>query len=276
MSTELTALAALLEAHLTPLGFEHDKPHKGRLHFVRYPEGFGKNDRLERITLEEIGLHAPIVYGCAKHGDHRGISGHSFETMSYHADLDHVLSIARELEEERQVALEAMKPVQSAGPWQIGYVKSTGRSDGRRIAVINAPHPDGGGEDIAECIEEYASLIVEAPRIAAEAAEAAAVIAGFLSREDQGWCSLEGCDINVKDAIIDSAQAVARISVLGEGPWGNDSETTYNEAMKTVADKIMEIAGHVESETDWSREVAEVFASMSQPQEGVSRTGGIS
>jgi hypothetical protein len=243
MSTELTGLAALLEAHLTPLGFEHENPHKGRLHFDRFPEGFGWNDRLERITLEEIGLHEPLVYGCAKHGDHRGKPGHSFETMNYPGGLEQALSIVRELEGERQVALEAMK---------------------------EQPMEDQMRSALVEAFDHVTD------NTAKEAAEAAAVIAGLLSREDPGWCSVEGCDINVKDAIIDSAQAVARISVLGEGPWGNDSKTTYNEAMKAVADKIREITLVTDSEIDWDREVAEVFASMSQPQEGVSRTGGLS
>lgn len=48
----------------------------------------------------------------------------------------------------------------AASKWQVSrYLPST-RSDAQRIAVITAPHPDGGGQDIIECLECVAEIVV--------------------------------------------------------------------------------------------------------------------
>jgi hypothetical protein len=47
-----------------------------------------------------------------------------------------------------------------AKEWQIsGYTKSH-RADGQRVVRITAPHPDGGGQDIAEVLESIAPMII--------------------------------------------------------------------------------------------------------------------
>lgn len=47
----------------------------------------------------------------------------------------------------------------AAGEWQVSrYLPST-RSDAQRIAVITAPHPDGGGQDVIECLECIAEIV---------------------------------------------------------------------------------------------------------------------
>ena len=52
------------------------------------------------------------------------------------------------------------------GPWQVGFgfVKNE-RKDGQKIVRIVAPHPEGGGQDIAECLECSAALIASAPEL---------------------------------------------------------------------------------------------------------------
>lgn len=49
------------------------------------------------------------------------------------------------------------------GPWQINGLDRGTRHDGKRVLAITAPHPEGGGQDIAECLEDNARLIAAAP-----------------------------------------------------------------------------------------------------------------
>lgn len=44
--------------------------------------------------------------------------------------------------------------------WQISRYRLSGRADGQRIAVITAPHPEGGGQDIIECLESVAEQVI--------------------------------------------------------------------------------------------------------------------
>ena len=59
---------------------------------------------------------------------------------------------------------EAKRGGHTPGPWQVGFgfVKNE-RKDGQKIVRIVAPHPEGGGQDIAECLECNARLIASAP-----------------------------------------------------------------------------------------------------------------
>lgn len=46
--------------------------------------------------------------------------------------------------------------------FQIGGYLAINRTDGLRVVVINIPHPDGGGQDVAEVLEPYAEKFVQA------------------------------------------------------------------------------------------------------------------
>jgi hypothetical protein len=48
-------------------------------------------------------------------------------------------------------------------PWQISTTYSGGRKDGKKIAIICAPHPDGGGQNIIECTEDLAPIVASLP-----------------------------------------------------------------------------------------------------------------
>lgn len=49
--------------------------------------------------------------------------------------------------------------------WQIsGYTESS-RLDGQRVVRVTAPHPDGGGFDVAEVLESEASMVVAAVNV---------------------------------------------------------------------------------------------------------------
>lgn len=63
------------------------------------------------------------------------------------------------------------------GPWQIeyGFVKQE-RKDGQKVVRIVAPHPEGGGQDIAECLECCANLFVSAPDLLSALKEAKAML----------------------------------------------------------------------------------------------------
>ena len=59
---------------------------------------------------------------------------------------------------------KAMETKHTPGKWQIeyGFIKQE-RKDGQKVVRIVAPHPEGGGQDIAECIECNAQLFAAAP-----------------------------------------------------------------------------------------------------------------
>ena len=57
-----------------------------------------------------------------------------------------------------------MEAKHTPGKWQIeyGFIKQE-RKDGQKVVRIVAPHPEGGGQDIAECLECNAPLFSTAP-----------------------------------------------------------------------------------------------------------------
>ena len=57
-----------------------------------------------------------------------------------------------------------METKHTPGKWQIeyGFIKQE-RKDGQKVVRIVAHHPEGGGQDIAECIECNAQLFAAAP-----------------------------------------------------------------------------------------------------------------
>ena len=59
-----------------------------------------------------------------------------------------------------------METEHTPGKWQIerGFIKQE-RKDGQKVVRIVAPHPEGGGQDIAECLECNSQLIVSAPEM---------------------------------------------------------------------------------------------------------------
>ena len=71
-----------------------------------------------------------------------------------------------------------MKAKHTRGPWQIeyGFIKQD-RKDGQKIVRIVAPHPDGGWQDIAECLECNANLFCAAPDLLSIAKTLCAIVA---------------------------------------------------------------------------------------------------
>ena len=57
-----------------------------------------------------------------------------------------------------------MEAKHTPGKWQIGsgFIKQE-RKDGQKVVRIVAPHPEGGGQDIAECLECNSQLIAASP-----------------------------------------------------------------------------------------------------------------
>jgi len=55
------------------------------------------------------------------------------------------------------------RPNITPGPWQLSSDYNSGRKDGQRIAIICAPHPEGGGQNIAEAVQRDARAIAALP-----------------------------------------------------------------------------------------------------------------
>lgn len=96
------------------------------------------------------------------------------------------------------------------GPWQIGGDYNSGRKDGQRIVIITAPHPDGGGQNIAECVERDARLIVAAPSLFTAAKCALADLEGIMpefepsgERNHPAWQTIRELRAAIGDAMTD-------------------------------------------------------------------------
>lgn len=57
------------------------------------------------------------------------------------------------------------RPNITPGPWQISCEYNSGREDGQRIAIICAPHPEGGGQNIAESVQRDSRAIAALPKL---------------------------------------------------------------------------------------------------------------
>lgn len=66
---------------------------------------------------------------------------------------------------KNQASATDFKATHTPGPYQVSATYNAGRKDGKRLAIICAPHPDGGGQNIAECIEECAPLFCAVPAL---------------------------------------------------------------------------------------------------------------
>lgn len=62
----------------------------------------------------------------------------------------------------KQVIGDGEQPEPEADEWQVSGYAESNRPDGQRVVRITIPHPEGGGQDVAEVLEAYAPLIVMA------------------------------------------------------------------------------------------------------------------
>lgn len=92
-----------------------------------------------------------------------------------------------------------MEAKHTPGKWQIGcgFIKQE-RKDGQKVVRIVAPHPEGGGQDIAECLECNASLIAAAPELMTELKRCIDAIRkwGDAHPESGGWIGVINGGLN--------------------------------------------------------------------------------
>ena len=83
-----------------------------------------------------------------------------------------------------------MKAQHTPGNWQISQRKT--RQDGKEVVTITAPHPDGGGQDIIECLAENAPIILSASDLLAACKLFREQLAKFGKEHPQygGWAGL--------------------------------------------------------------------------------------